>query len=113
MGEGCTFDLRDSGARVSLPNETPSVLVGVHGGFQPLRASCLIDMAGLEGLEGMKDDNIKPRGIISSYLLVCRLQGRHLNFGCAGGTDAGSLTIVYPLEYARTHLVPVDGPENT
>ena len=62
---------------------TLSVLFSVHGGFpggSQRKRRVLIDMAGWESVEGMKVDNIKPRGPFV-VLLVHRVMVPTSEFG--------------------------------
>jgi adenosylhomocysteinase len=93
VGKGSAFAMRGAGARVIIAEIDPiCALQACMEGFQvaPLESVVgEIDMAGLEGAEGMKIENIKPQVdrfvFPSGNGIIVLASGRLLNLGCATG----------------------------
>merc|ERR1711956_155534 len=108
VGKGCAFALRGAGARVLVTEIDPTcALQACMEGFQVVTVEHMkkmknnaivgnighfdneIDMAGLEKLEGIKVENIKPQ--VDRFIfpdghgVIVLAAGRLLNLGCATG----------------------------
>merc|ERR1712195_347452 len=107
VGKGCAFALRGGGARVLVTECDPiCALQACMEGFQVVTMDeCVheidiftsatghfdneIDMAGIEGMEGIKVENIKPQVdrfvFPDGHGVIILASGRLLNLGCATG----------------------------
>merc|ERR1712217_65975 len=93
VGKGSAFAMRGCGGRVIIAEIDPiCALQACMEGFQvaPLESVVgEIDMAGLEGSEGIKIENIKPQ--VDKFVfpngngIIVLASGRLLNLGCATG----------------------------
>merc|ERR1712045_53147 len=93
VGKGGAFAMRGAGARVLITEIDPiCALQACMEGFQVVTMESVvdeIDMAGLEGLEGIKVENIKPQVdrfvFPDGHGVIVLASGRLLNLGCATG----------------------------
>merc|ERR1712196_558384 len=104
VGKGCAVALRGSGARVMIAEVDPiCALQACMEGFQVVALTSVvnaidgnighfdneIEMAGLEGYEGIKVENIKPQvdrfEFPDGHGVIVLASGRLLNLGCATG----------------------------